>query len=259
MEAELTSLIGLQTFSTGRRLRALRQALQVVEGRKDDRLETLLRSAVEEERSVWALEQEGVLSGRTLSASLAVSKIDYQVDRALTAIQGMLDAASRTADQSDPLLKRIFLLVRALFPKGLAVITTLPFPDELAEVERIVGLLRGPQAATAQELALERCVVRLEQLLPRYREAVAGITPDDRVLDRLRVARERGQRRMLQVVAVILGTYPEDTPEHRDARWALLQPILDQDEDVRMYQKLGKPAPEVDPETGLVTETSPGA
>ncbi|MDC3958087.1 hypothetical protein [Polyangium jinanense] len=141
--------------------------------------------------------------------------------------------------------------------KSAGAVTSLPFVEELGEVQRILSRVDEPDyKALVIELGLTRHVLRLRDLEGKYRAAIEGLGGQV-TYAQVKDARAKGQSLMLQAVAMILGEYPSDSDADRKARGALLGPILVQNEAIRRYLRERKPIEDVNPETGGIEQTPP--
>ncbi|MRG93551.1 DUF6261 family protein [Polyangium spumosum] len=249
----LASLLTFYTFSTGRRLFALYQVrkLALVAGHSDVVLH--VDEAITHDKDTRALEAKW--AGRKLTTySPEARQLDIYVDAAITAFRDGAEAQIRASAPDDPLAEAAQKMLTVLLPKGAGGVTSLPFVEELAEVNRILDRVAQPDYNTlVTELGLTRQVARLKNLEAQYRAAIegpGGVLTFAHVKD----ARAKGQSLMLQAVALILGKYPSDNEADVKARGALLEPILVQNEAIRKYLRERKPIEDVNPETGEIEQ-----
>ena len=259
MDSMLVSLLNFYAISTGRRIFALRQVHTRAGERGFPALQTHCALALEHDRAAHELEARWAAQQHAAPAVDAphLQRVDGLVDRSLTAFRDGALANATVAAPGDDLPVRVDGLLRELFPAGLGAVTSLPYVEELAAVERILGALQGPRAPLVGELGLERHAARLAQLAVEYRAALEA--PKAAALDfgTVRAARARGQELLLQAVAMILGAHPGSTPEDNEGRAALLAPILQQNEAIRQYLRSRRNVEDVDPETGEIDPNAP--
>jgi len=256
MEATLGSLFGLYTFSTGRRLFALRQVQKLATGEGLTDLASHANVCIVHDSSTRELEAHW--AGRKVTTfSPKARQLDIFVDAALMGLRDGTEAAINASAPGDPLAEQAKVLLKELFPKGAGTITKLGFVEELAEVNRIVARLQKDDAkALTKELGLSRHVARLVQLEEPYREALEGTEPIS--FAKVRDARTKGQSLMLQAVAMVLGKYPSDEEADIAGREKLLGPIFVQNEAIKRYLRERRAIEDVDPETGEVEATEAG-
>jgi hypothetical protein len=254
MDSTLKTLFDLYILSTGRRVFALRQVKPIAQQMKKRALVTLIGRALKHDERTLRLEASWAASGYK-SDPQRVKRIGAQVDRTLSAIRDVAIGQARAGEPGSELHETLHEFLGALFPGGVFAIAALPYVEELAAVETLVGQLRGPFERHVEELGVGRLVERLAALAVEYREAQEERPRAEASWADVFAARAKGQTLLLQIVAVIAGTYfDESSAEHTNARAALLEPILDQQEAVRLYLKVRKPVEDVDPATGAAQE-----
>ncbi|MDC3960155.1 hypothetical protein KEG38_40240 [Polyangium jinanense] len=255
MDPVLASLFNFYTFSTGRRLFALFQVRKAAVAASLVDIAKHVDAAITHDMETRALEAKWVARKPT-TYSPEAKQIDIYVDAAITAFRDGTDAQIRASAEGDPLAEAAQKMLAVLLPKGAGAVTSLPFVEELAEVQRILSRVDEPDyKALVTELGLTRQVARLKDLEAKYRAAIEG--PGQLTFAQVKDARTKGQSLMLQAVAMILGKYPSDSEADRKARGALLSPILVQNEAIRRYLRDRKPIEDVNPETGEIEQTPP--
>lgn len=261
MDSGLAQFIQLNYFPTGRRLHTLRQVLELAQKEGLSSLQTLVVSAIDADKATWALEgrwavlrRRGKLSQKQLKEQKALQQLDGQVDRALAGLRDGALALIRGAgpDEQD-LVVKVEGFLDALLPNGLHAVTSLPYSMELTAVVEIVGKLQGELAPVVAELGLTVQAARVAKLCDSYAAAQKAVDTLD--FGAVRAAREQGQLRLLEVVAVILGTFHEPAGAHAKKRAALLLPIVRENAAISEHIRARRAVPEVDPETG---EEQPG-
>lgn len=250
MDATLSALLVFYAFSTGRRMFALRQVKQAAQAAGHVDLAAHCEAAITQDSEVRAMEARWAGQGPEAQFGPEAKQLDVTVDGALAALRDGLDAAARASEPGDPLGDAAVELADKLFPRGLAEITKLPFVEELAEVGRVLQTVTGPEwAPKVADLGIGRHVQRLSALEPKYRAALEN--PGAKLsYAAVKEARSKGQSRLLQAVAMILGLHPSDAPQDVAARGQLLGPVLRQNEAIREYLRLRRPVQDVDPATG---------
>ena len=257
MDVTLSALLALYVFSTGRRIFALQQVHKVATSAGHDALATHCAAAVTYDRTVRDLEARWIGQTPDVQFTPEARQLDILVDAGLSALRDGLDAAARASGPDDPLGDAAVQLAKELFPRGVADITTRPFVEELEQVGRILGAVKG--AVWAQKvgaLGLTRHVERLTALEQKYRAAIEA--PGAKIaFGEVKTARAKGQALLLQTVAMILGLHPSDSAADLAARAQLLGPILQQNEAIRDYLRARKAVQDVNPETGEVEPDAP--
>lgn len=249
MTSDLASLFNLYVFPTGRRLFAHAQVLKLAQQQGINDLAAHGSAAIKHDRKTLALEQEWGSDETRPRPDADATRIDNHLDRALSAFRDAAQALADGADPEDEIVPMVNSLQKEIFPAGVAAITTLPFVEELAVVEGIVTKLKGPLKKTVDELGLSRQVKRLTKLAEQYRAALTAPSASLKFGD-VRAARARGQDMLLETVVIILSRHRSSSAEDVSARSALLEPILNQNEEIRRYMRSRRTVTDIDPETG---------
>lgn len=217
-----------------------------------------MAAAIKHDRKTLGLEQEWGADETRPSADADATRIDNLVDRTLSAIRDAAQAQADGADPEDEIVPMVNSFLKAIFPAGVAAITTLPFVEELAVVESIVTKLKGPLKKTVDELGLTRQVKRLAKLAEQYRAALTAPSATLKFGD-VRAARARGQDMLLEIVVIILARHRSSSADDVSARSALLEPIVNQNEEIRRYMRSRRTVTDVDPETGEPAPVAPSS
>jgi hypothetical protein len=252
MAADLATLFNLYQFSTGRRIFALQQVLKGAKKLKLADLEAHLTAAIKHDRATRKLDLEWQKQGSRSKSQGDASRIDPLVDRTLTALRDGAAAQAEGASPDDDIVEKVATFIGEVFPTGVTAVTQLSYVDELSAVDEIVAKLKGELAPMVKELGLTRQATRLARLAGEYRAALEAQPPPALDFGTVRAARAEGQNLMLQAVAMIVGKFPSNTPEHAQARTALLAPILRQNEAIAQYLRTRRTVEDVNPETGEV-------
>jgi hypothetical protein len=255
METTLKDLLKLAPSTPGRRILALRKMREVALTLNVPRIVELADVAIAHDMETRGLDMRWLGVRNTRSPHAAhMPAIEALADQLLT---GLRDGARLHALGADgTTLVEVDHFIQEVFPAGVFAVTSLPYVEESAEIERILGILQGPLALQVARFGLIRLVERLAAVSVQYREALH--LADKLDFATVRAARDQGQLYFLQIVAMILGTFPLETPEHVDARRRLMAPILEQDAAVRAYRRGRRTVPDMDPDTGEV-DVFPGA
>jgi hypothetical protein len=243
MDVALASLLNFYAFSTGRRLLAMQQVQKAALTAGFTALVDHCSVAIAHDRATRDLEARWAGQKGAPQFSPDAKQIDILVDAALGALRDGIDAQARISAPDDPLGAVASNLVGELFPKGVAAITTLPYVEELGELDRILRRLQDQATTkTVKELGLTRHVARLVALEKQYRSAIEG-TGDKIAFGAVKDARAKGQ-------------HPSDQAPDQAARTTLLGPVLKQNEAIREYLRTRRAVEDIDPDTGEV-EPSP--
>lgn len=261
VDVTLGSLFNLYDFSTGRRLFAMRQVHEQATQRGLADLAAHAASAVEHDRQTRTLDARWTARGVRPAAAndAAAQKVDALVDRALSALRAGAQAQADVARPGDGIAEKVDQFLRAVFPKGVAEVSSLAYVEELEAVNAIVEKLKGELQPLVVELGLTRQASRLEELAVEYKAALEQPKGDEISFDKVRAARAQGQQLMLEAVAMIAGRFPSNSVGDAEARRALLGPILRQNEEIRRYLRSRRKVEDVDPETGEVDVAAPAS
>ena len=250
MSAYLADLLQLYLFSTGRRIFAHQQTKEKAKAAGLAALENHCDAALAHDQGTLEMECKWAGAKPSRMYGPGAKKIDMLTDIALGAFDSALEAETRDAGDGDPLGQSAVELRHELFPMGLGAVTQAVYVEELAEAERILGVVNSPKwSQVVSDLGLSRRVSKLNALLGQYRTAIEG--KDNKIaFGELKASREKGQALLLQTAAMILGLHPSDSEVDVAARKNLLGPILAQNEAIRMYLRSRRSVPDVNPETG---------
>lgn len=255
MDCTLAALLSLHAFSTGRRIFAVGLVQLAADKIGFTALSTHCDAALAHDRQTLVLEARWATDKDASQYAPEAREADVLVDVALGALQDSIAAEARDSAPGDPVGEAAAKLLAQLFPKGAAAITTLAYPEELAQVQRILAVLGSADwSPLVDKLGLSRRVSRLTELEKQYREAIA-LPSQSVTFAQVKAARSRGQGLMLQAVAMSLGKYPSDDEADVTARAALIRPILEQDAAIHVYLRERRAVEDVDPATGQVSGT----
>lgn len=256
MSASLTALLSFYIFSTGRRIFAMTETKKVVAEKGHTVLAAHCDACIAHDRDALEVEARWSTDKDAPQYATEAKQVDILVDVALGALRDSIDAEVRDAAPGDALGAEAALLAQELFPNGLTAVTQATFPEELAQLQRIIARLQSARWSTVvQELGLARRLTRLVQLESRYAAAIAAPVAAVTFAD-VRNIRATGQTLMLQAVAMILGLHPSESAADIAAREELLAPILRQNEAIRVYLRNRRSVEDVNPDTGEVIPAS---
>lgn len=237
MSVSLDELIKLYTFTSGRRLLALRKVRKVAVRMRSKLLLAMIDYAIEHDLHTRELDLHWNARKGASATQGVLQEIDNLADNVLSGIRDGAMAATRGARPDDPIHDVVQSFLDELVPGGVQAVTSLPFPDQCSAMELMVSKLEGPLARMAAELGVVKQAKRLAELTAEYRAALESRGVSDAIqFAEVQAARELGQIHLLEIVAVILGTYHKSRdPEHMAARTALIEPILAENEAIRVY------------------------
>jgi hypothetical protein len=241
MSRPLSSLFALYVLTPGRRIYALGRVLERAKAKDLGELITTIEAAIIHDRHTLEL-----AAARFERTKIPVRERDAAVDRTLGTIDHLL---SHYAQASNP---TALALLTTLFPSGLANHVHLPFVEQAAANERVLGILEGDTHAKWLDAHGLRPLI--EELRAGHDAFAAALHARDAETvpswDEVKQARERGQELYLQIVARIVAQF-SDKPEVRDE---LLEPIWNQDQLIQDYRRQRRGVADVDPDSGEVIE-----
>lgn len=252
---ELNQFIKCNELSTGRRLFAMGRVLPGAQARSLEQLVLLVQEAMAHDRGTYQLDLRWDALRIHPQSMAIIGPLDARVDRVIRSMRDGAMGQAEGAEEGHPIHQTVKGFLAAVLPAGVYAITSKPYVEQLTALEDIVEKLEGPLAPTVTELRLETQAARLSELLPAYRDAINGAANGNNALQfaTVRAARQRGQRYLHEIIAMILGTYYRaDDPEHQAARAELLGPIVEQHEAVRDYLRARRAVRDVDPDTGEI-------
>ena len=252
MRTSLSALLNLYVFSTGRRILAMTETKRIATTKGLTALVTHCDACVAHDREALQVEARWSSDKDAPQYAPEAKQVDILVDVAIGALRDTVEAEARDASPGDTLAAEAAELGQELFPNGLTAITQASYPEELAQLQRLIACLQSAKwSNTVRELGLTRRLTRLIELESRYAVAVAAPATTVTFAD-VRNARAKGQNLMLQAVAMILGLHPGESEADIASREELLGPILRQNEAIRVYLRARRNVEDVDPDTGEV-------
>ena len=249
MNTQLEDLFGFYLFTTGRRLFAMQQVLKTAKKDRWPELVKHVQAAIAFDRETRQLDITWTQQrGQPLGAK--AQKLDWKIDKTLGSFVKAAQSYAEGLDPEDELVAEIETMLKTIAPAGIQTIMLLPFVEELSELDRINTALDDDLAGTVKKLGSGKLVKRLAKLTSEFRTELET-EPETRIIfDQVRAARARGQRNMLQAVAMITGRYYGDSQEHVSRRDELLTPIMRQNDEIGAYLKSRRPILDVNPATG---------
>ena len=193
-----------------------------------------LEASLEAQRGFIRLKNAEASAGRDAAMHARNAKVvDAQLDRALTALSRTLDNLIHglTAESEEAQLATS--IQGRLFPQGVSAITSLPYVDQHMAVANLLALVNEDDGALMTELELlgQRVFVdRIGELNQAYGELV---TRPQRMTPSVLAQLDRDAARQFgYAVAQCLAATASDSDEHTEWRTQLLQPIVDQQQEL---------------------------
>lgn len=178
--------------------------------------------------------------------------LDPLVDRAVSGLFNHAENLTRSLPPDHDLLVVAREFNRLAFPNGAEGITKLNHPEEAVAVNELLRRFDAGNdlAPFVAKLGLAALVEGLRVLGVKFDAAVRKSTPGETTWDQVKEASADAHERYVQLIALIIGKYNLQTPEHVKARTALMAPILKRDTEVAEALKHRRPVVDVDPATG---------
>lgn len=251
MDVSLQAIFpGIYVFTPGRRVLCMRQLKAEAVAADFPALALHADTCVAHDQDTLVIEAKwnGRAQGSTVVPGLR--ELDITLDGTVTSFRDTIDRQVRASKAGDPLAASGASLLQILFPLGAAAITNATYPDEAAEVERILTEVKQPKwASLVMEFGLKRMIGHITDLATEYRKLLD--TPVDGLkFGAVKEARAKGQNLMLQAMAMIAGRHPSESDADRAGRQALMGPILRQNDAIGQHLKARRSVPDVNPETG---------
>ena len=252
MNTTLNDLIKLYVFPRGRREFALKAVAKLAESGGHDQLAEACRQGAAHDRRTRELERE-LKAREALGADPRLGQLDASADRTLSALYDIPEATARALGGEMVQAARAFQ--SDLLPGGVHAVTSLPWAEQITELEAIMKLLRGSHRAAVERFHLQALVERLGQVTEQFAELLNANRPDPKhSAAELRARDARGQDHLLQAIALTLGLYPKATKADARARAELLAPVRDQSEQIREARSRRRPPGDIDPDSGQPQE-----
>jgi len=245
-------------FTPGRRVLSMQQ---VKTAATTDNFATLTAHAdvcVAHDRQTLVVEASWNAQSASSAGNPELRQLDRSLDPLITSLRNTIDSQVQASSPDDPLVEKGLQLTQTLFPRGSAAITKASYPDEAAEVERILDEVAKPKwADVVTAFGLARITGRIQTVAVKYRALLDAPVQGGLKYADVKAMRSKGQSLMLQAIAMALGKYPSDSEADRQGRALLLGPILRQNEAIGQYLKSRRNVPDVNPDTGEEQPTPP--
>lgn len=247
-------LINLYIATPGRRVYALREVKRRAQGRGLGELVARIDRALAHEARTAEL--EGLWSAGQTGKRPVPRDFDPRIDRTLLIIEQMLIACG---EDLDPEIARYAAeLASQLFPQSVTEHIRLPFIDQLQANENVLTVLEAPERREwVDRLGLRIYTRRLRALNDGFRQALLARDAEPAVkFDDVRAARDKAQANYVAIAARIGGMYCDD--EDAELRTELLAPIMEQNEELRIWRRRRRRPVDIDADTGEPLDNGTG-
>ena len=251
MDSNAVSLMNTYKFPTGRRLYSLREVARIAMALAANDIAEHAATGVEHDTRVAGMEARAENLGRSRYGRHATA-LDRRVDDCVVGIEAHLVARERVYGADSERGGDAALVRQKLLPQGAGAITKLAFVPEHERVKALIELARSadldPVVKRIPEL--DAMLTELETVNTEYGTMLGAYDRDRPAAYELLAAQARGHDIMAEVTAMIVARYAR-LPERRAEREALLEPILRQQEDIRLARQRRRRPRDIDPDTGV--------
>ncbi|GAB4541207.1 MAG: hypothetical protein Tsb0020_54190 [Haliangiales bacterium] len=224
------------------------------------------RGAAEGRRAL-DLSMRNAAAARRLHAEPETGLVDSAVDGAIVGLDGLLVAQER-AFADEPRGAAAGRLRRALLPRGVRAVTSLPYAQQHEQVDALLRRARSPELAdnVAEVPEVAPFLERIGALNERYGE-VLRMVDESPTRAEINAAEDRADDILSETVAAIVAHFamppasqaaPTNAADVAEARDALLEPIWQQNEALRQQRRRRRQPLDVDPESGVELPEVPG-
>ncbi len=248
MSFRIASLLRLYQLPTGRRAFAHRQVLKRATERGLDALVAHVTAAHTHDHETLRLERQRLGTSRG-AYTAETHKLDTLVDRCVVGLKSYLDSQQQSFLPPHPRYQAAEALLQALFPTGASDIVRLSYAQEY---EAVSSLLKGldsdelkPHVEALPDLSF--LIANLRETNAEYGASLSS-GPNGPSGDELRVARDRGHELLAWTVVLIAAQYTASNDS--DEVTHLLQPIMQQNEAMRLARQRRRQPLDVNPDTG---------
>lgn len=264
-EEEIVStsrLLDFRSFPLGRQDHALRTLDEALVGIEDPFLRRKIAQAIEFGERARGLELDWRGHRRATQYGAEAQQIDYELDRALSALFTVLSATLDSYGASSSKGEFARLLIDRLFPKGVREVIHLPYHEEEHTVRVMLGRLRSePELVDAVgELDLGPVIARVAEVHARYRKALPRKPSKTVTYEQVRAAQREGHELLCEVVVLVRGVLLRgelDGPQAARLQ-AALREVCRQDEAIKRFYQRRRRVTEDDPDPGPDSEEDEG-
>jgi hypothetical protein len=251
MDSSASSLMNIYKFPTGRRLNAVREVARRALALLANDIAVHASAAVEHDTRVAAMEVRAEAGNRNRYGPEAPA-LDRRVDSAAIGIEAHIEAQERVYGPNSERGADAAFLRRELFPQGASTITRLPYVSQHERINALIQRSREPEivVVVARIPELPAMLTELETLNTAYGNALGSYDRGRPASEELLAAQTRGQELLSEITAMIVARYAL-LPDLRAEREALLEPILRQNEEIRVTRLRRRRPRDIDPDTGV--------
>jgi hypothetical protein len=252
--AALADLFTLYRFTPGRRLYALRRTRERLA--PNDPLLADIDAAIEVDKKTLELLTRWQTQRRsTDNWPQEALQLDREHDRLWAALQRACHAIAVGYGPDSPQGAAANRILNSVFASGISALIHLPFVEQRERTDAWLARLTGELAADVQAAGLEPIVARLAEVNTRFGQLLDQHKPQGGIAyEQLLQANADGELALLRIVAMLTGRTAKDDAE----RARLLEPILQQNEQIAHSHRRSAKVPDVDPNTGEVVEPAAG-
>lgn len=256
MDTAVYSYIKLYQFTSGRRLFVYREIKDIAKELNQPTLVAHIDKAYAYEIKVRDLEEQW-LSQKGLGVSSDLRPYDNALDRSLTGFAKYCESFQHGMDEDNPTYIAASRISNAAFPNGVLAITRLPYVDELSSVEALLKKLSKDEYKDAlTKLNMSLMLNNIKTKYQEFYDAYNNVKSQSVNYGDVKAARTQGQQYLVQMVAIILGTFYNDE-DHVAKRQRLLTPLNRQLLRIAELVSKRRTITDVDPESGKeVSEAS---
>jgi hypothetical protein len=243
--------MNLYKFGTGRRLNAVREVARRALALLANDIAVHASAAAQHDTQVVAMEARAEAGNRNRYGPEAPA-LDRRVDSAVIGIEAHLEGQERVYGTDSDRGGDAAFVRRELFPQGASTITRLPYVPQHERINGLILRAREPEIAVvvARIPELPAMLAELASLNTAYGNALGEYDRGRPASEELLAAQARGQELLSEVAAMIVARYAL-LPEQRAEREALLEPILRQNEEIRLARLRRRKPRDIDPDTGI--------
>ncbi len=250
MSSIIYSLINLAYLTTGRRLYALKLALEAAVSLGVEAVIALIEEAIAHDTRTSALEESWIRSRKVSTARGKAFELDSGIDATLGTIYTILTDNVRLFAPDNPIVVASKEILAQLFSEGIMPVITLPFEEQLDKNLTIIDRLKGDLHTAATTANIAPYLDHFKTLNAAFGVELKAAAGKEIPFDKLEASRDKGNLYIRRIAALIMGTFNSDSEEDAANRQTLLAPFLEQDDRIRKGRKGRRVPLDVDPQTG---------
>lgn len=260
MRIRPAELFAMYQLTTLRRLHALREIARRAAALGAVRVQALAERAIAHDNGVQMMEAALQAANTNQYGNDSVS-LDNQLDRAIKGLELYLDAQERMFGEAHPIARDAALVRRELLPDGAGAITFLPYASQHERVGTMLEIAARPEtevAAAVQRIpALPVMLAQVRTLNDAYGASLQAYDQGRPTREQITQAQQDGQDMFAEVVAAIVAEFAGQPERHAD-RDSLLEPVLRQNEAVRIARRRRRAPGDLEPVPGDELPGQPG-